>query len=98
MGVGTILLIVFVVMPAVQWSLWGGRSKRRSRKWGVLGSDFHQPGLGEEITALRNDLEGRFGEVEQLQSRVAELENRLDFTERLLAQKEPGTLAKPPVS
>ena len=98
MGVGTILLIVFVVMPAVQWSLWSGSSKRRSRKWSTSRSDLLHPGLGEEITALRDDLEGRLGEVEQLQGRVAELENRLDFTERLLAQKEPGTLAKPPVT
>ena len=37
------------------------------------------------------------GEVEHLQARVGELENRLDFTERLLAQKEPATLAKPRV-
>lgn len=29
---------------------------------------------------------------------AAELENRLDFTERLLAQKEPETLAKPRVT
>lgn len=95
MGVGTILLIVFVVLPAVQWSLWGGRSKRHwSRKWGGL--DGGLPGIAEEVAALRSDLEGRLNEVEQLQARVGELENRLDFTERLLAQREPEALAKPP--
>lgn len=97
MGVGTILLIVFVVIPAVQWSVWGGRSKRqRSRKWGGL--DGGRPGVAEELAALRNDLENRLGDVEQLQARVGELENRLDFTERLLAQRHQEALAKPPGS
>ena len=63
MGVGTILLIVFVVLPAVQWSLWGGRSKRHwSRKWG--GIDGGLPGVAEEVASLRSDLEGRLNEVE----------------------------------
>lgn len=97
MGIGTILLIVFVVLPAVQWSLWGGRSKRHwSRKWG--GIDGGLPGLADEVAALRSDLESRLGEVEQLEARVGELENRLDFTERLLARQEPEALAKPPGS
>ncbi len=99
MGIGTILLIVFVVIPAVQWSVGGARSKRRwSRKWGGIGGDLGDPGLADEVAALRSDLESRLGEVEQLQARVGELENRLDFTERLLARQEPQTLAKPPGS
>jgi len=82
MGVGTILLVVFVVMPAVQWTLWGGKSgRRRSRNLGDLHPD--------EVAARR-------GELEELQARVGELENRLDFAERLLAQREPPVLAKPP--
>ena len=98
MGVGTILLIVFVVVPAVQWSLWGSRSKRRwSRQGGRWEGGIGDSGLADEVAALRSDLEGRLGEVEHLQARVGELENRLDFTERLLARKEPETLAKPRV-
>ncbi len=97
MGIGTILLIVFVVIPAVRWSVGAGRSRRRwSHKWG--GIDGGLPGIADEVAALRSDLENRLGEVEQLQARVGELENRLDFTERMLAQKEPPALAKPPAS
>ncbi len=98
MGVGTVLLIVFVVIPAVQWSVWGGKSRRgNSRKWGRMDLGLDQGGrLADEVAGLRNDLESRLGEVEHLQTRVAELENRLDFTERLLARREPETLAKPP--
>ena len=45
-------------------------------------------------TALRaevDQLHERFGEVDLLQGRVAELEERLDFAERLLAQVQPPT-------
>jgi hypothetical protein len=34
-----------------------------------------------------NRLDARLAVLEQLEGRVAELENRLDFTERLLAQR-----------
>jgi hypothetical protein len=46
-------------------------------------------GKGSGDTALRADVEqlqARLGDVELLHGRVAELEERLDFTERLLAQ------------
>lgn len=47
--------------------------------------------LSEEVEALRS----RVGEVEVQQARVAELEERLDFTERLLAQaREPDRLPR----
>jgi len=40
-----------------------------------------------EIDELRADLDGRLAEIDSLQTRVTELENRLDFTERLLAER-----------
>jgi hypothetical protein len=46
-------------------------------------------GKGSVDAALRADvdqLQARLGDVEILHSRMAELEERLDFTERLLAQ------------
>ena len=47
--------------------------------------------LTEEVESLR----ARMGEVEGQQHRLAELEERLDFTERLLAQsREPDRLAR----
>jgi hypothetical protein len=49
------------------------------------------PALAEELEHLR----GRLGEVEGLQGRIAELEERVDFAERLLAQKrEPEQLGR----
>jgi tetrahydromethanopterin S-methyltransferase subunit G len=48
--------------------------------------------------ALRADVEQlhqRLGEVDAMQGRMAELEERLDFTERLLAQsREPDRLQR----
>lgn len=36
------------------------------------------------------DLQGRLGELDQLQERVRELEERLDFAERILAKQRDG--------
>jgi Tfp pilus assembly protein PilO len=42
------------------------------------------------------ELEARIVELEQGQAQLAELEERLDFTERLLAQqREPAQIEKP---
>jgi hypothetical protein len=47
--------------------------------------------LGQEVEALRS----RLNEVEAQQSHIAELEERLDFAERLLAQsREPDRLPR----
>lgn len=53
---------------------------------------------GGSDQALRNEVEqlhARLGEMDTLQSRVTELEERVDFTERLLAQsREPDRLQR----
>lgn len=53
---------------------------------------------GETTTGVHRklDTEGRLQDLESLYGRVAELEERLDFTERLLASKEePAKLEGP---
>ena len=51
---------------------------------------------GETSGAYRlADVEGRLAELETLHARVAELEERVDFSERLLAQqREPAQIEK----
>jgi Tfp pilus assembly protein PilO len=55
-------------------------------------------GRGAVDAALRAEVEQlqhRLGEVDVMQGRIAELEERLDFTERLLAQsREPDRLQR----
>jgi hypothetical protein len=56
------------------------------------------PGLtsGEVQVERLADLEARLADLEQVHYRVAELEERLDFSERLLAQQTRGTEARVP--
>lgn len=54
-------------------------------------------GRGQD-PALRGEIEmlhARLGDVEQLEQRVLELENRLEFSERLLTQQRDATLQRP---
>jgi hypothetical protein len=54
-------------------------------------------GRGQD-PALRGEIEmlhARLGDVEQLEQRVMELENRLEFSERLLTQQRNALLQRP---
>jgi hypothetical protein len=53
-------------------------------------------GLDQREREALNDLEVRLGQLDQLQQRLSELEERVDFAERLLAkQREDRRLAPP---
>jgi hypothetical protein len=61
--------------------------------WDAEGRDR---GASREVAELRSELEGRLADIEALNQRVAELENRADFAERLLAsQRDPALLSTP---
>jgi hypothetical protein len=78
-GPPVILLIVIAALTATVIILWPIMRAFGRRLEGKGGND----------PALRADLEQlqvRLGEVDTLHHRVAELEERVDFTERLLAQ------------
>jgi hypothetical protein len=57
------------------------RHRARVRRGGRIGIGQGMRGESERLDLV----EGRLAEMESLDARVAELENRLDFTERLLA-------------
>lgn len=66
--------VVLVVFMSVFWSWgYGGRRRRFSRQEEM------------RIAALEADLAGRDDAIVALENRVAELESRLDFAERLLS-------------
>jgi len=78
-GPPIILLIVIAALLATVIILWPIMR--------AFGRRLEGKGSGD--AALRADMEQlqqRLGEVDTLHSRVAELEERVDFTERLLAQ------------
>jgi hypothetical protein len=71
-----VLFIVVGVMAIINWSRHGRRWPRRHRSF-----QSAQDHSGADLAAL----ESRLSTVEALEARVAELENRLDFAERLMA-------------
>lgn len=83
-----LVMITLLVMTAVTIVLWPlARALARRLE-----------GRGAVDAALRAEVEQlqhRLGEVDVMQGRIAELEERLDFTERLLAQaREPDRLQR----
>lgn len=101
-GLWSVLLVVFVVIPAVRWTFQSGRPRIRGRRrgwgsewWGDWDDDGEPRIRRRDFEALRADLDHRLGEIDLLHGRVAELENRLDFTERLLASRESGSITTP---
>ena len=85
-GPPIILLIVIAALTATVIILWP-----IMRAFGR-----RLEGRGAVDPAIKADIEhlhARLGEVDTLQSRILELEERVDFAERLLAQaKQPGRL------
>ena len=73
MVIGLPMLSIFVLPPIAK--AWARRLDSRSGP------------ASEELAAELADLRERVGEMSQLQGRLTELEDRLDFTERLLAQR-----------
>jgi hypothetical protein len=73
------LLIVIAALTAAVIILWPIMRALARRLEGKSGSD---PALQAELEQLR----AQIGDLDVLQHRVAELEERVDFTERLLAQ------------
>lgn len=86
-GPPLVLMIVVAALAASVIILWPIVRAFARRLEGKAGD----PALRAEMEQLH----ARLGEVETLQTRVADLEERLDFAERLLAQnREPDRLQR----
>jgi hypothetical protein len=87
-GPPMVLLIVIAALTASVVILWPIMRAFGRRLEGKAGGD---PALRSDV----DHLHVRLGEIDALQTRVAELEERVDFTERLLAQsREPDRLQR----
>ena len=81
-----VMIVVFSLMAAtiILWPIMRALARR------LEGKGVSDPALRAEVEQLHQ----RLGEVDTLQLRVNELEERIDFTERLLAQQEPDRLKR----
>lgn len=90
-GPKVILMIVLAALAAatvILWPIMRALGRRMEHKGGP------DPALKAEIEQLHQ----RLAEMEPMQARMTELEERLDFAERLLAQqpaKQPARLGAP---
>lgn len=79
-GMGAIILFVAAGIVMVRW----------------LSAKIAHPGLksrGVDLTErdqVLEDVQVRFGELDHLKQRMSELEERVDFAERLLAKQREG--------
>jgi hypothetical protein len=88
-GPPVLLLIVIAALTATVIILWPIMRALARR---LEGKNAGDPALRAEVEQLQLKL----AEVDTLHGRVAELEERVDFTERLLAQSQPpGRLGAP---
>jgi hypothetical protein len=80
-GVVTIVVFALIAATIILWPVMRALARRLEGK----GAD---PALREEVERLHH----RLAEVDVLQGRIAELEERIDFTERILVrgQETPG--------
>jgi hypothetical protein len=84
-AVGAVVIIAFVSVAHVVAG-WLGQP------FGWQRSDRKRPPAQRDV--VPDDV--RAGEVETMQRRIAELEERLDFAERLLAQRRDAERVAPP--
>jgi Tfp pilus assembly protein PilN len=85
LAVVVIVILGIAGVVAILWPLARALARRIER------GAHADPALQEDIDQLR----ARLNDVDALQARIAELEERVDFTERLLAQKrQPEQLGR----
>ncbi len=72
------LFMLFIMLGLMRHRWWSG-----GRRDGI---DEGQPLQSSRLEALEVREQQRLDQIEQLEGRVAELESRLDFTERLLTR------------
>ncbi len=85
-GMGAIIL--FVAAGIVMVRLFTSKIRQHELKSRVVDPT--------ERDHVLEDVQVRFGELDELKQRIGELEERVDFTERLLAKQREGQRLGPP--
>lgn len=81
--IANVLAMKGVAISLLVFAWRRSRNLRRMRETGAIGLDS-----GQMAAARFDDMDRRVNELETMAVRVAELEERLDFTERMLARGE----------
>jgi hypothetical protein len=95
LGIGvlvTTLVIGATVAESLKQTLPGLLNARARRRAGTPDSASESA----EQQALLDEVHRRFGQVDELQRRLTDVEDRLDFAERLLAQHRQVDRVGPP--
>lgn len=79
-----IVLLSLVAATVILWPIMRALARR------LEGKGAGEAALHAEVEQLHQ----RLGDVDNLQLRMGELEERIDFAERLLAQQDPGRLKR----
>lgn len=85
-GVAAIMAVIGVVQIVVARLVPPGYRRRSWRGWA---------GRGGEPSVESEEMQAKLAELEELKHRVGELEERVDFAERLLARQREGERLKP---
>ncbi len=85
-GVGVILMAVSVLKVVTARLMPPGYRQRSWRGWG---------GRGDEPSVELEEMQAKLAELDELKRRVGELEERVDFAERLLARQREGERLQP---
>jgi hypothetical protein len=88
-----ILVIVFGAIGPMMRMMFGGRGFYSQTRWKRL-----DRGMADDVARLDSALAERDTVIEDLQRRLGEMEERLDFTERLLAERSTERKDSMPVS
>lgn len=80
LGIGSIILFIVGGVVLMKWAT--ARIARHELQSGGMDPN--------ERDQILEDVQARLGELEQLKQRMSELEERVDFAERLLAKPREG--------
>jgi hypothetical protein len=95
-----LLFLVLFVGPLVRLVFYPSRYWRDRARWNTRWDRYFSRGRDrdEELETVTAELQSRMAQIDSLESRVLELESRLDFAERVLAKPALGqevSLPKP---
>ena len=88
----------WIIWPLLIFGLMAIRRGRRWDRWArrEMGARWDNQPQGFDAEPLLKELEAQRAEMDEMASRLAELENRADFTERMLSSPREDAVSHGP--